>query len=759
MRYRPAPIDTAAVELDRAQRLLVEKLARNTHDVWAQQRLDDGWRYGAERNDTAKTHPCLVPYDQLPEDEKDYDRVVSGAVVKTLLKMGYTIQSPQIRDAASEAEEAWLHLRSLATCPAELLAFWQQRDEDVWAHRPELYLWIGRQFLKMADALTAYDALSVGLKRVSDVTLLDRDDPLRELHLELRQQRALALIHTGAYQQAREDLVLLAEQIGYDGEICGLIGRTWKEQASHCLDEIPRQQALKAAFSCYEQGWQLALAADQVDQAYYAGINAATLALWGGDLQGAHHLAGQVYPLCDRERQRLEHADETVPFWLLATLGEAALLLEQDDQAEHWYAAAVERMGADLRAKASMYAQARRIVDSLGSASPWLETLLAPPSVVVFCGHRVDLADAQSPRFPAAAEQRVREQISTRLEALDAGIGYGAAASGADLLFHEEMLRRGGKVVVVLPFEIEPFRRISVEEAGVEWGCRFDAVIGRADEVRVLGRYDQRAANGLFDFCNHYMYGAARIHSASLNSAFHALCVWNGGGGAPGGTASAVALWRRMSPVWQINPLQEESRLLPLFQEPIPAEIHFADKGSGEVRHHSHLYMLFADVKGYSQLSESQSAIFSECFLEHVGRVIGRFDRGILSRRTQGDGLFLVFDSLPTALALAKELRDETAAVDWTRHQLPDSLTYRISLDAGPCFSYRDPITGQQEYCGHYVVRAARMEPVTPPGQVFASETFVAMARMQGIAAATFSYAGQIALPKNYGCVQAFHVA
>jgi len=71
---------------------LVERLARNTHEVWARKRLRDGWTYGPERNDQAKKHPDLVSYDALSETEKSYDREVVSEVIKVILALGYTIE-------------------------------------------------------------------------------------------------------------------------------------------------------------------------------------------------------------------------------------------------------------------------------------------------------------------------------------------------------------------------------------------------------------------------------------------------------------------------------------------------------------------------------------------------------------------------------------------------------------------------------------------------------------------------------------------
>ena len=73
--YNPNPIDTSSIELSDDLKLLVEELARNVHDIWATGRINDGWTYGPKRDDTLKQHPCLIDYDELPESEKEKDRV------------------------------------------------------------------------------------------------------------------------------------------------------------------------------------------------------------------------------------------------------------------------------------------------------------------------------------------------------------------------------------------------------------------------------------------------------------------------------------------------------------------------------------------------------------------------------------------------------------------------------------------------------------------------------------------------------------
>lgn len=89
--YVPQPIDTKDVVLPKELNSLVEQMAKNVHEIWAETRISQGWTYGPERNDAEKKHPCLVPYEELPEEEKVYDRNTSVETLKFILKSGFDI--------------------------------------------------------------------------------------------------------------------------------------------------------------------------------------------------------------------------------------------------------------------------------------------------------------------------------------------------------------------------------------------------------------------------------------------------------------------------------------------------------------------------------------------------------------------------------------------------------------------------------------------------------------------------------------------
>jgi len=90
-KYIPQPIDTSDVKLPQDLEPLVEQMSKNVHEIWAETRISQGWIYGEQRNDELKTHPCLIPYEELPEEEREYDRNTSIGTLKLIMKLGFKI--------------------------------------------------------------------------------------------------------------------------------------------------------------------------------------------------------------------------------------------------------------------------------------------------------------------------------------------------------------------------------------------------------------------------------------------------------------------------------------------------------------------------------------------------------------------------------------------------------------------------------------------------------------------------------------------
>lgn len=89
--YSPAPLDLSDVTLPESLTALTEAIAENTHEVWSAGRIREGWTYGPERDDKLKKHPDLIPYSELPDGEKQYDRETAMNTIKLVMKLGYDL--------------------------------------------------------------------------------------------------------------------------------------------------------------------------------------------------------------------------------------------------------------------------------------------------------------------------------------------------------------------------------------------------------------------------------------------------------------------------------------------------------------------------------------------------------------------------------------------------------------------------------------------------------------------------------------------
>jgi class 3 adenylate cyclase/tetratricopeptide (TPR) repeat protein len=739
MAYKPKPLDTSRIQLDADLTELTERLAENTHEIWAQQRVSEGWRYGPHRNDDTKEHPCLVPYNQLPEMEREYDRRTALEAIKMLLILGYKIDSPCSPAAASagvselETSERERLTALLAKGPQlqEIIALWDGRNQEVWSQSADLFHRLGERILKIGEPLLAYDVVNEGLKHFAT------DVPLRQL-------LGLTLARSGASEAANAILLHLYQEGLQDEETLGLLARTYKDLAEMAPSLEKKQSLLRRAQEFYSKAYELTAG-------YWSGINSATLAFRLGDRAQASKLAGEVRTLGLEELKRLNEAKKD-PYWILATLGEAALILGQWSEAEEWYSRAAEvgrmRYG-DLN---SSRRNARLIMAQLDAPRDRLDRCFHIPSVVLFSGHMVDQPNRPVPRFPAELENVVGRSIREQLNKFDAGFGFASAACGADILFLEAMVERGGEIHIILPYEQAQFVEHSVDRAP-GWKARFDRLVQRAANVVITSGQVAEGGGVLLEYANRIAYGLASGRAEQLETELMPLAVWNcEPGDGPGGTASAVELWRSAgSDVKVIDLAAIVKRELHVEALPNPGtrtRIIHAEASpdfAPEIR-----ALLFADAVGFSKLNENEVPLFVRYFLGLVGKLAQELSPPPLMKNTWGDGLFFVFSDVGSAGRFALELRDRVKATRWKEKGLPE-LDLRIGLHAGPVYACIDPVTERRNYIGSHVSRAARIEPVTPPGNVYASQPFAALASAEKGLEFRCDYVGQTAMAKKYG--------
>ena len=749
MEYTPKPIDTNAIKLSKEILDLIEILSKSEHDNWSLKRIKEGWSYGEKKDGALKKHPHLVPYENLSESEKDCNKKVTLESIKAILALDYRIEAPGISKIESPKNIDNIKTSTLDQFNKsdiftlkDLMGIWQLKSGFGRKNGVEFYRNLGEQILRIGEPLLAYDVILEGLSEE-----MWSDD------VRLIQLLGLALARSGATLSANEIFRKLNNQGCNDGETIGLLARTYKDLWEMSPKDKESKSYLKSASKYYLSAFQYAEEKKLIDDGIYNGINAATMFMFRGDKEKTKSLIKKVRCLC---RQRLEIGKD---YWAVASLGEAALIMGDLNEAETRYLES-SKIGRNRFADfGSTRHQARLILNCLGISHDKFDHCFQIPNVAVFTGHMIDLPDRLTPRFPGSQEKLVYNEIATHLEKMNAEIGFSSAACGSDILFLEAMLDRNGEINIILPYEKNAFKKDSVEIIpDSTWGHRFEKVLNRATRVITASEYSHSPDPVAFHYSNLLMDGLALLRGQMLKTKVCPLTFWNGQtGDGHGGTSSLVEHWllegrtieridaeivlRNADPKPTI-PVYTKSTIQPLRNTKPPV---FFNR---EI-----MAMLFFDVKGYSKLTEEQIPGFVKYFMGKMGCVIDEFKVKPLFKNTWGDALHCVFSSIRDAGNFAINLRDRIGNIRWKEKKLPEDLNFRISLHAGPVFSFEDPILKVRNYTGSHVSRAARIEPVTPPGEIYASQQFAAMASSQGVNDFNCEYIGQVSLPKKSGII------
>lgn len=161
--------------------------------------------------------------------------------------------------------------------------------------------------------------------------------------------------------------------------------------------------------------------------------------------------------------------------------------------------------------------------------------------------------------------------------------------------------------------------------------------------------------------------------------------------------------------------------------------------------------LLFADAAGFSQLSDREVRLFVGEYLSRVASILETYTDDIAVRETAGDGLYLAFRTIASAGACALDLAEMLESTDWFALGFGTRLRLRVALHIGPVILAHDPITGLSKGVGAHVLRAARLEPKTPVGQIYASEAFAALAKLESDLPFRCRYVKQLEWAKRYG--------
>jgi class 3 adenylate cyclase len=558
---------------------------------------------------------------------------------------------------------------------------------------------------------------------------------------ELQYRAILNLSRTGAVKGARQLWIEHGLQPNFaagrgegnlEENIAALGARLDREEA-YTADAAERPAKLRKAAEHYESIYR------RTDSTF-AGINAAVLHEVSGATARAKEIAARIVEDCTKAKpQSNEDA-----YQLAADRAAASLLVDDLDDARKTIeqAAALSSHAASV---ASTRKQLMQICDHKG-----IDRAIVNPlrnrNVIHYTGHMIS-PEGTSGRFPAHAETRVASEIADQLAAHDVGYGYGSLACGADTLIVEELLRRKAEIDVVLPFEPSSFLQESVANGGPEWLERFEEC---RKQVRVTHATDGDYVGDseVFAYTSRLAMGMAILRAQQLSCDAIQLAVWDGQE-----TSLKAGSYADIKE-WQSYGLKTVT---------VASEGNFSGGDASATRPPPQparklRALMFGDYKGFSKLTDRQMLIFYDHVVPKIAAVIEKYSSGIATRNTWGDGLFLVFSDLAAAAYCGLEIQSTLAAMDMDAIGLPQTFSLRLGVDAGAVFEINDPILRSISFTGSHVNRTARLEPSTPPGEVYVTEAFAALFTLLADKELTCDYVGLMQAAKNYGRMRTYRL-
>lgn len=391
--------------------------------------------------------------------------------------------------------------------------------------------------------------------------------------------------------------------------------------------------------------------------------------------------------------------------------------------------------------------------------------MTTPTAIVICAGQPVDTVGLRG-AFPDELVPIVRTTLRERLSAFPSFIGYSSATAGADILFGEEVLALGGRLNLVLPCEIGDFISQYVAPAGEAWVGRFHDLRARAARVEISCEERLLGDETLVRFNNQILQGLARMEADRIQAETHLVIVCNlGTPPEPGSPTDFMNNW----------PDIERLTLIDLDELAGTAALPAGSAAPAEASADSDIIfgtsprairaILFADIATYTTTFQDDQLPLLWDFLAEAQQTIEESARPPILINAWGDAIHAAAETAHDLADYAAALASSVRQIDPGAYGLSARPRFRIALHAGPVFVGLHPLTGHGMVYGHHVNRAARIEPVALPGQIYASRYFVALLRAEMDARHyearqtdtayepryRADYVGQIDLPKHFG--------
>lgn len=540
------------------------------------------------------------------------------------------------------------------------------------------------------------------------------------------------------------------------------LGDIMKEESDSSTEPVSRFQSGEHALQYYEQA--LALLPTSIEMH----VRCAAMAIRIRENTGSQRLQAKKSAIEALRIISEVESDSGSSFCLCLNKAVAQVVLGRPEEASESYG----RLKSFPDVAASDLAEARyesqRLAAAIGERSDYFRPAFPPLQLIVFAGHMPD-KDNAIPRFPSECIPQVQNELRKKLEELQARTAMVSAAAGADLLFIEALMERAGaKLHLILPWSREEFFRTSVEPfdataAIPRWRPLFEEALQAASTVRQLGQLYEPGEEIGWQYAEEVSVGLALQTAQQCRLDVQPLALWDRkpGRGA-GGTASFCELWNRCLGA---HPIILD---MPSASEPVPM-IENPALGRSERRtlHREVKTMLFADIVGYSRFTEKAIHEYVSTFLRRLSRLIAESHCSPICIDVWGDAIYAVFDFASHAGHFATELtrfvRD--GRNEWLEHGLyfeegggEDEGTRKIPLDirvglhTGPVLAHYNHVVRKLSYTGSHVSRAARIEPIAEPGEVYASEEFAAMVALESGIRGRFLTSRETQMSNGFAC-------
>lgn len=566
---------------------------------------------------------------------------------------------------------------------------------------------------------------------------------LQELHA-VSFLHVLVVARTGAIENAGElyERYRIGERPDQDSQ--SLKARLIKDRAFEADGEA-RAALLREAADAYAEVY------DTFGGSFPA-VNAATLHLLGGEEDEAVDYARKTLAACEKENPETERQK----YYHAASVAEAYLAMGEKEEAEEALVRAGSFKGVHFGARATTIKQLKLLCAARGIDASLLRPI-SVPDVLYYAGHII-AAPGETGRFPADREDQVKAEIDSYLEAHRPSVAYGSLAAGADILFAEACIEKGIELHLILPFNLTDFIEQSVMPSGGDWVHRFNACLDYFEQgAGGIQRVVTYATDGKFLYDESlFMYGAelamglALLRASVLGTGMRMAVVYDGKGGTGVGTDGSLKMWEDLNLPYHVIDCPGGTG---------PSHHAGADPVRDEERRTRYpRAILFGDVVGFSKLQEEDVPRFHDIFMARISRELKSFGEKVLYKNSWGDALYVVFSDAVDAARFSLSIQKIIADMEFKPAGYEHALQLRLGGHFGPIYQGIDQLCEVETYYGSHVTRAARIEPVTPAGKVYVTESMAASLALSGVDDIDCDYVGPVPLAKDYGEIRMYQL-